>query len=140
MRLRLLLPILLLVGCSDEGMTRTYSMSRDSAPETMAGIQMPLSAPPSLTMRPTRPSSLGASSGGSQANEASADSAGQNALLDAAGPPADANIRTVINENSGLVYPDAGFVDQLMSWQPPPGTTPVFTQAGSNRGWFSRLF
>ena len=31
------------------------------------------------------------------------------------------------------------FVDQLMSWTPPPGYTPLITQ-GAKGGWFSRMF
>ncbi len=53
-----LLLILLLAGCSDEGMTRNFGMSRDAAPQTMASTQMPLSTPPSLAVRPTRPGAI----------------------------------------------------------------------------------
>jgi len=131
--------VLLLAACGSNDMTRNFSMSRDAAPETMAATQMPLSMPPSLTARPIRPSTLGAGRGGAQEADQAAGSVGQNALLEAAGPPADANIRTVINQKSGLVYPGPAFVDQLMNWQRPPGQAPIITQ-WSGGGWFSRMF
>ena len=44
--------------------------------------------------------------------------------MEAAGPVASSDIRTEINEHSGLVYPDPAFVDQVMNWSPTPGYTP----------------
>jgi hypothetical protein len=135
------LPLLLLAACGDDGMTSNFSMSRDSAPETMSSMQMPLSAPPSLTMRPVRATALSASSRGSgQPADAGVVSAGQDALLQASGPPAEADIRTVISENSGMVYPGPGFVDRMMNWTPPPGYTPVITQARGGGSWLGRIF
>ena len=101
-----ILLILLLVGCSDDSMTRNFSLSRDAAPETIAATQMPLSTPPSLAMRPARPGAAMPNGGGdTQSAEQAAGSAGQDALVQAAGPTASSDIRAVINENSGLVYP-----------------------------------
>jgi hypothetical protein len=135
-----ILLILLLVGCSDDSMTRNFSLSRDAAPETIAATQMPLSTPPSLAMRPARPGAAMPNGGGdTQSAEQAAGSAGQDALVQAAGPTASSDIRAVINENSGLVYPDPGFVDRLMNWSAPPGHTPVITQAPQG-GWLSRMF
>ena len=134
-----LLLILLLAGCSDDSMTRNFNMSRDSAPQTVAGTQMPLSMPPSLAMRPARPGAIVPNRDNAPAAEQAAGSTGQDALVDAAGPTASSDIRAAINEKSGLVYPDPGFVDRLMSWSPPPGYTPIITQ-GSKGGWFSRIF
>ncbi len=140
MRHCVLLLVLLLAACSDDSLTRNFSLSRNSAPETMASTQMPLSTPPSLAMRPTRPGALVPNRGDAQSPEQAAGSTGQDALVQAAGPTASSDIRTVINENSGLVYPDPGFVDRLMGWAPPPGYVPIITQARSGGGWFSRLF
>lgn len=134
-----LLPALLLTACADDGMTRPFSTSRDSAPETMASTQLPLSVPPQMAMRPTRASTLNPSRATSSATEQAAGSMGQDALLQAAGPAAQPDIRAVINENSGLAYPGPAFVDQLMNWSPPPGYTPMITRA-SGGGWFSRIF
>jgi DUF3035 family protein len=134
-----LLLILLLAGCSDSSMTRNFSLSRDSAPENMAATQMPLSMPPGLATRPARPGAMVPTRPETAAVDQAAGSSGQEALVQAAGPATSSDIRAVINENSGLVYPDAGFVDRLMTWTPPAGYTPVITQ-GSQGGWFSRTF
>jgi len=139
MRYCLLLLIPLFAGCADKSMTRNFSMSRDSAPENMAATQMPLSMPPGLATRPARPGAFVPSRPDTEATEQAAGSSGQDALLQAAGPAASPDIRAEINQNAGLVYPDPGFVDQLMNWTPPPGYTPVIT-LGSKGGWFSRMF
>ena len=117
-----LLLILLLAGCSDDGMTRNFGMSRDATPQTMASTQMPLSTPPSLAVRPTRPGAISPSRDTGSPAEQAAGSEGQDALVQAAGPAASSDIRSVINEKSGLVYGNPSFVDQLMGWTPPPAT------------------
>jgi hypothetical protein len=139
MRCCALLVILLLAGCSDAGTTRNFGMSRDTTPQTVAATQMPLSMPPSLAVRPTRPGAIAPSRGTASPADQAAGSEGQDALIQAAGPAPSSDIRTVINEKSGLVYGDSNFVDQLMSWTPPPGYTPIITQ-GAKGGWFSRMF
>lgn len=137
MRLWLLPTILLLAACSDDGTTRNFNLSRDAGPQTVAASRMPLSAPPILAMRPARP--------GASANEVSlpqedraAGSAGQDALVQQAGPASTADIRVLVNENSGLAYPPPEMVDRLMFWTPPPGYTPL--TAPAPKGWFSRIF
>jgi hypothetical protein len=135
-----LLLILLLAGCSDEGTTRNFGMSRDATSQTMASTQMPLSTPPSLAVRPTRPGAISPSRDTGSPAEQAAGSEGQDALVQAAGPAASSDIRSVINEKSGLVYGNPSFVDQLMGWTPPPGYTPVITQGAKGGGWFSRMF
>lgn len=137
MRFGPLLMLPLLAACSDDSMTRNFTLSRDSAPQTVASTMMPLSAPPNLTVRPTRPGAP-PPQGDARQPEQAAGSAGQDALVQAAGPSATADIRTVINENAGMVYPGPGFVDALINWSPPPGYTPL--TAPARRGWFSRLF
>src|SRR5690349_19541442 len=94
----ILIAALLLSACSDDSMTRNFSLSRDAAPETMASVQMPRSAPPLLTERPARPGALAPNRTG-EAAEAAAGSPGQDALVQAAGPAAEADVRTTINEN-----------------------------------------
>ena len=91
-------------------------LARFRAADTMASTQMPLSMPPGLAMRPARPGAIAPNRDDAQPVEQAAGSAGQDALVQAAGPASSSDIRTAINENSGLVYPDPGFVDRLMNW------------------------
>jgi hypothetical protein len=137
MRYGSLFLVLLLAACGQSGDTRNFSLSRDSAPETIGSTQMPLSMPPSLATRPKRPGALPPSSQEADAGrDQSTGSAGQDALLDAAGGSSGtSNIRAQIDESSGLVYPKPEFVDRVMNWTPPPGYHPLATQA--SKGWFS---
>jgi Protein of unknown function (DUF3035) len=134
-----LLAILLLAGCSsNDGTTRNFALVRDAPPQSVTAARMPLWAPPSLADRPTRAGAL-VPGRNAPATDQVVGSQGQDALVQAAGPSAAPDIRATINEQSGLVYADPGFVDRLMNWAPPPGYTPVITQ-GSSGGWFSRVF
>lgn len=136
MRYLTVLLLLLLAACGDSGMTRNFGVSRDSAPETMASTQMPLSVPPNLSDRPRRPGVLAPMQGNTASDDRTASlSPGQDALLDSSGPAPSTDIRTRIDQNSGLVYPPPQFVDSLMTWTPPPGYTSVVTHA--SKGWFS---
>jgi DUF3035 family protein len=133
--------VLALAACGNSGMTRNFNLSRDAAPETMASTRVPLSTPPELATRPTRPIAIGGSNNANaqQATDQAPASAGEEALVEAAGPAPDPHVRTEINEKSGMVYPNPEFVERLMNWTPPPGYTPIITQ-GSQGGWFSRMF
>jgi hypothetical protein len=136
MRFGLLLTVLALAGCGDDAMTRNFGLARDSAPDTVAATQMPLSTPPSLALRPTRPGAPAPHQ--TSQTEPVVGSAGQDALLQAAGPSATADIRQLINENSGMIDPGPEFTDRVMNWSPPPGSSPLSQPA--KKGWLSRLF
>jgi hypothetical protein len=136
MRLCLLLAALMLAACSDDSMKRNFSLNRDAAPDTLSAARMPLSVPPNIALRPARPGAAEPPPPGQQLDQ-SAGSEGQDALVDSAGPPATAHIRTLINENSGMIYASPGFVDALMNWTPPPGYTPL--TAPPKKSWLSRL-
>jgi DUF3035 family protein len=131
-----------LAACGNSGMTRNFNLSRDAAPETMASTRVPLSTPPELATRPTRPVAIGGSDNANaqQTTDQAPASAGEEALVEAAGPAPDPQVRTEINEKSGMVYPSPAFVDRLMNWTPPAGYTPIITQGSQGGGWFSRIF
>jgi hypothetical protein len=137
MRFGFILISLLLAACAKDEMTREYGLGRDAPPETMASTQLPLSVPPTLALRPGRPGASMPQTDKRQPDQV-VGSPGQDALVQAAGPSATADIRTLINENSGMLYPSPGFVDALMNWTPPPGYTPL--TAPARKGWISRLF
>lgn len=139
MRYGLVLLVLLLAACGSDGMTRDFSVSRDSSQDTIGATQTPLSMPPDFQLRPQRLGALPPTSQDSgQQTDQSTGSAGQDAFLEAAGPSANADIRTKIDEHSGLVYPASEFVDRVMNWTPPPGYTPLVAPA--KKGWFSGWF
>jgi hypothetical protein len=136
MRFALVLIALSLAGCGDDSMTRNFGLARDAAPDTVAATQMPLSMPPTLALRPTRPGAT-VPRRTSQA-EPAVGSAGQDALLQAAGPGATADIRQLINENSGMIDPGPEFTDRLMNWTAPPGSASLSQPA--KKGWLSSIF
>jgi hypothetical protein len=135
MRYASVLLVLLLAACGDKGSTRNFGMSRDAAPETTASTQTPLSMPPNFADRPRPPGAfqLHSANADSDANQPDVGT-GQDALLEAAGPLPPGNIRSRIDENSGLVFPPRDFVDGVMNWTPPPGYVPLVTHA--SKGWF----
>lgn len=135
-----LLLILLLAGCGNHDLTRDFSLSRDTGPENASAPQMPLSMPPELATQHVRPNTFpSANNGAPPSPDQATGSEGQDALVQAAGPAASPDIRAEINQNAGLVYPDRGFIDRLMSWTPPAGYTPIISQP-SGGGWLSRMF
>ncbi len=134
--------VFVLAACDNGGMTRNFSLSRDAAPETMAATRVPLSTPPELATRPTRPIAIGGSnnSDAQQTTDQAPTSAGEEALVEAAGPAPDPHVRAEINENAGLVYPSPEFVDRLMNWTPPAGHAAIITQGSKGGSWLSRIF
>lgn len=128
---------LLLAGCAGEDLTRTFGLTRDAPDEFTVTTRAPLSMPPEFSLRPPRP---GAARPQEQSdrrqaelalvpqaalsnNDAAPISAGQEALLQQAGAPAPANIRSTIEQDQQN-QPKEGFVDRMMFWKspPPPGT------------------
>jgi len=129
------LPVLL-AGCSGD-MSRTFGLTRDVPDEFTVTTRAPLSMPPDYTLRPpepgaSRPQELTAQ----QAAEAALapdtalgasggpDSAGQDALVQQAGPAAPANIREKVDAETQLDRPSQSLTSRLMFWNaaPPPGT------------------
>jgi hypothetical protein len=128
-----------LAGCGNTtDLSRSFGLTRDAPDEFTVTTQVPLSMPPDYSIRPPNP---GASrpqtvSEQQQAEQAMVPqtaltgeptgqaSAGQAALVQAAGPTPPANIRAEVNgEAAAAAQQNQGFVDTLMFWReaPPPG-------------------
>lgn len=138
---------LLLAGCGGDELSRTFGLTRDAPDEFQVTTRAPLSMPPSYTLRPPRPgatrpqevplatqaeatlvpeAALGNRTGGA--------SAGQSALLAAAGPSAPSDIRSQVDSEAQLDRPDAAFTDRLLFWKnPPPAGTLVDARRESQR-------
>jgi hypothetical protein len=136
-----------LAGCSGDELTRTFGLTRDAPDEFRVTTRAPLSMPPDFSLRPPRPGAsrpqeqsqrlqaeaaltpdveLGAGTGGS--------SPGQQALVQAAGPPAPSDIRARIDTDTTLDAPSRSFADRLMFWRsPPPAGTLVDPAAEAQR-------
>jgi hypothetical protein len=133
----LLLP--LLAGCGQDT-ARTLGFTRDAPDEFTVVTRAPLSLPPSLGNLPVprpgsnRPQELTGAAAGEAilvpgaargAGASTAPSAGESALVAAAGGNAPSGIRRQVDEESlRLEQPDRGLVDRLMFWRdaPQPGT------------------
>jgi hypothetical protein len=125
-----------LAGCSGDSISRTLGFVRDAPDEFTVTTRAPLAMPTSFTLPPPRPGAvrpqevsertqaelalvpqmaLGAPDAGS--------SPGQEALVQAAGPPASPAIRTAVDEDPSLNRQPQSLGDKLMFWRkpPPPG-------------------
>lgn len=128
------LAVLLLAGCSTD-LSRDFGFTRDAPDEFAVTTRAPLSMPPDYNLRPPhpgapRPQEL---SPRAQAEEAltpqialtgqptaAQDSPGQDALVQAAGPAAPANIRAQVNNAAAAeAAQSSSFVDTLMFWRTP---------------------
>ena len=134
----LLLPLALaLSACSGDELTRTFGLTRDAPDEFQVTTRAPLSMPPDFSLRAPRPgASRPQELTQQQAAEAALvpdsvlntgrapNTAGQQALVAAAGRPAPADIRNQVDSEAALDTPSRSFADRLMFWQaaPPPGT------------------
>ncbi len=117
---------------SSDTLSRTFGLTRDAPDEFMVTTRAPLSMPPDFSLRPPRP---GASrpmeqSERSQAEEAlvpqtalgmpqAGDSAGQDALVQAAGPAASNQIRQQVDADARMQQANTSFVSKLLFWQNP---------------------
>ena len=128
-----------LAGCGGTGddLSRTFGLTRDAPDEFTVTTRAPLSMPPDYALRPPQP---GASRPQEMTSRQAAEaalapqtilqgtngptSAGQQALLGAAGPAAPADIRAKLDADDQLDRPSRSFTDRLMFWKdaPPAGT------------------
>ena len=124
-------------ACSGDDLSRTFGITRDTPDEFTVTTRAPLSMPPDFSLRPPRP---GAARPQEQDAPDSAEAAlapetvlsgaasgdmtaGQQALVAAAGPPPPADIRQKIEREQALDQPGQSLTDRLMFWKkpPPPG-------------------
>ncbi len=123
-----------LSGCSGDTLSRTFGLTRDSPDEFLVTTRAPLSMPPDFTLRPPQP---GAARPQERSDQQQAEAAlapqtalagtpnmtaGEQALVQQAGPAAPANIRSEVNSEA-LAASDRSLTDRLLFWRqpPPPG-------------------
>lgn len=121
-----------LTACSGSNVLRDFGLTRDSPDEFTVTTRAPLSMPPDYTLHAPQP---GAPRPQEQSAPASAEAAlvpqavpgagaamspGQQAIVNAAGPPAPADIRSQVDAQAALDAPGRSFVDRLMFWKSPP--------------------
>jgi hypothetical protein len=133
---------LVLAACGQDDMSRSFGLARDTSGGTARVPLLPLSVPPNIGDRPLRPGASAIPSSVSQQTnpDVAGASAGQQALLEAAGGDTDpgADIRQKIDDDARLVHPSPQFVTDLLNWIPPPGYATLFQS--SQKSWWSRLF
>jgi hypothetical protein len=122
----------LLAGCSNGGLTRTFGLSRDAPDEFTVTTRAPLSMPPDFALRPPRPGATRPQEVSTQRQaeetlvpqvalgtpQATA-TPGEQALLEQAGPPVSNAIRQQVNQDASVDSGDPGFVDKLLFWKKP---------------------
>ena len=125
----------LLPGCSGTDVTRTFGLVREAPDEFMVTTRAPLSMPPDYALRAPRPgatrpqelSSRNAAEGtlapGAVLAPSGQMSPGQQALLQAGGSPAAADIRDKVDAEASTERTDRSFTDRLLFWRarPSPG-------------------
>ena len=137
-RIVLLASVLLpLAACgSGSDLARNIGLTRDAPDEFTVSTRAPLSMPPDFSLPAPLP---GATRPQEQSARASAEaalvpqtalatqntttSAGEAALLSAAGPNVPSSIRNQVDREASLAANNRGFTDKLMFWKtaPPPG-------------------
>ncbi len=137
------LAVLAAAGCSDTGV-RHFGTAAAPGNEVRAMAPPPLSVPPSLSDRPRHrgaPSDDQAVAVAPDTGETAPVSAGQDALLEAAGPSAPADIRRRVDQDQQIRHHDQAFTDQLLFGQPggtAAGQAPLI-QSGS-KSWLDSIF
>lgn len=122
--------VLVLGGCGDSSLSRSFGLTRDSPDEFSVTTQQPLSMPPDFSLRAPdpgapRPQDRSTAAGAEAVlvpgagGGAAAMSAGQQALVQQAGPPAPDNIRQRVDRDAALAATDRSLTDRLMFWRSP---------------------
>jgi hypothetical protein len=124
--------LLLLGGCSGDGLARTFGLTRDAPDEYTVTTRAPLSMPPDYNLRPPRPGQARPQeqSEREQAAEALVPqlalgtpqgnvSPGQAALLQETGPSAPAGIRAQVDREANQESSDDSFINKVLYWRKP---------------------
>ncbi len=126
-----------LAGCSGDQFGRTFGFIHDAPDEFTVTTRAPLAMPPNFALPAPKPGAIRPQEQSERAQAeqalvpqmalgtpASATSPGQQALVQAAGPPASPEIRTAVDQEAQLERPSQNFTDKLMFWRKPqqPGT------------------
>jgi len=122
--------LVLLAGCGDTSLSRTFGLVRDTPDEFTVVTRAPLSMPPDYSLRPPQP---GAPRPQELSDRAQAESAlapeallggtragvspGQAALIRDAGGGAPSDIRQRVDQEARLSTGDDGFIDKLLYWR-----------------------
>lgn len=127
---------LALAGCSGDQFGRTFGFIHDAPDEFTVTTRAPLAMPTSFALPPPRP---GAARPQDQSERTKAElalvpqmalgtqtagtSPGQQAFIQAAGPPAPTDIRAEVDQEALHDRPKESLADRLMFWRktPPPG-------------------
>lgn len=125
--------LLALSGCGGTSdLSRSFGLVRDSPDEFTVTTRAPLSMPPDFSLRAPdpgapRPQERSAARAAEAAlvpqsaiADATGQSAGQQALVQQAGPAAPAGIRARVDQDAALAGGDRSFADRLMFWRKPP--------------------
>lgn len=136
-----------LTACSDTGV-RKFGTGVARSADVRATPPPPLSAPPSLRDQPERvgaaPDDVEAPPYGALPPDAAPGrlSAGQSAIIGAAGPSAPADIRKRVDQDQQVRSQRSGFADELLAR--PPGTSSdvqgSIIQSGDGKSWLDRIF
>jgi hypothetical protein len=125
-----------LAGCSGDELSRTLGFVHDAPDEFTVTTRAPLAMPPSFTLPAPHPGAprpqevsertqaeLALVPEMALAGPDAGSSPGQQALVQAAGPPASPAIRAEVDQDPSLNQPPQSFGDKLMFWRkpPPPG-------------------
>lgn len=121
-----------LAGCENDSLYRNLGLIHDAPDEFTVTTRAPLAMPPDYALPPPRP---GAPRPQEQSERQKAEQAlvpqmalggppasnspGQQALVQAAGPPVPGGIRDEVNAEAIQDRPHEGLVDRLMFWREP---------------------
>jgi hypothetical protein len=130
--LSLAVSVATLAGCNGDQFGRTFGFIHDAPDEFTVTTRAPLAMPPSFALPPPRPGTVRPQEQSERAQAElalvpqmalgtpNADSSpGQQALVEAAGPPVGAAIRTEVDEEASRNQPSQGLGTKLMFWRTP---------------------